>query len=223
MLTLFLFIGLSLRDGTMVYYFKYVLGKEDLFSLFNVFGLGALIVGVLFSNMLAERFGKRAVFIAGLSVTALLSLVLIVLPTGSVVVLFVIEVLRRFAWGWTAPLLWAMMADVADYSEWRTGRRATAMVFAATVFALKAGLGLGRAIAAWLLSLYGYVPNASQSSDGLLGIRMIPSVFAAAVFFGGVACLFFYKIDKQLNIRITDELTERRKKYPSQPSLSATS
>ena len=223
MLTLFLFIGLSLRSGVMVYYFKYYVGQEDLFSLFNVFGLGSLIVGVIVSGALSSRFGKRAVFIAGLSVTTVFSLLLIAMTPSAIVVTFAIEVIRQFAWGWTAPLLWAMMADVADYSEWRTGRRATAMVFAATVFALKAGLGFGRAIAGWLLSLYGYVANASQTPDALLGIRMIGSVFTAVAFVAGVVCLLFYKIDKQLNIRITDELAERRKKYPSAPPLTATS
>ena len=69
------------------------------------------------------------------------------------------EILRQFAYGFTIPLLWAMMADVADYSEWKTGRRATAIVFSAIVFALKAGLGFGGAITGFVLSLYGYVPN----------------------------------------------------------------
>ena len=74
-----------------------------------------------------------------------------------------------------------------------------------------------------MLSSYGYVANVSQTPDALVGIRMIGSVFTAIAFFIGIICLFFYKIDKQLNIRITDELTERRKKYASQPPLPAAS
>ena len=54
--------------------------------------------------------------------------------------------LRQFAYGFTIPLLWAMMADVADYSEWKNRRRATGVVFSAIVFGLKAGLGFGGAI-----------------------------------------------------------------------------
>ena len=56
-----------------------------------------------------------------------------------------------------------MMADVADFSEWRNHRRATAVIFSAIIFGLKAGLGIGGAIGGYLLSAYGYVPNAEQS------------------------------------------------------------
>jgi len=120
---------------------------------------------------------------------------------------------RQFFYGFTIPLLWAMMADVADYSEWKNGRRATAIVFSGIVFALKAGLGFGGAIGGWLLSSYGYVPNAVQSEHALQGIRYTVSIFPAATFLIGVGCLFFYPITKQLEIQITDDLFARRKAY----------
>jgi sugar (glycoside-pentoside-hexuronide) transporter len=212
-LTVFVFITLSLRGGVMMYYFKYYVGKQDLFSLFNVFGLGATIVGILFSKALAMRFGKRDVFIGALSLTVVFTAAFVFLPAGAIPLIFAMEMLRQLAYGFTIPLLWAMMADVADYGEWRTGRRATAIGFSAIVFGLKAGLGVGGAIGGWVLSLYGYLPNQPQTEQALVGIRMTASIFPAITFLIGVACLFFYKIDKQLNIRITDELAERRKKY----------
>ena len=215
-LTVFLFIALPLRGSMMYYYFKYCLVNEKLFSLFNVFGLASLIVGILFSTSLAARFGKRNVFIVGLSIAAVLTALLVVLPAGSMSLIFVVEVIRQFAYGWTCPLLWAMVADVADYSEWKTGRRATGMVSSAIVFGLKVGLGLGLAIGGWLLSLYGYDANAAaQPGEALVGIRLTASVFPALSFLIGIVCLFLYKIDKQLNIRMMEELTERRKGYAS--------
>jgi Na+/melibiose symporter-like transporter len=108
-----------------------------------------------------------------------------------------------------------MMADVADYSEWKTGRRATAIVFAAIVFALKAGLGFGGAITGFVLSLYGYVPNAAQGAAALDGIRLTMSVFPAITFAICAVCLFFYAIDKRTEIQMTDELAERRRGYAS--------
>src|ERR1017187_5975823 len=109
-----------------------------------------------------------------------------------------------------------MMADVADYSEWKTGRRATGIVFSALVFGLKVGLGLGDGIGGWLLSLYGYVPNAVQTEHALTGIRMTASVFSAIPFLLGVVCLFFYQIDTGTNIRMTNELAERRRRIAAQ-------
>jgi Na+/melibiose symporter-like transporter len=164
---------------------------------------------------MVKRFGSKNLFIAGLAVSALFTGMLILAPATSIPLVFGLEALRQFAWGLTAPLLWSMMAEVADYSEWKTGRRATAMVFAATVFGLKAGLSIGRAIASWVLSVFGYVPNAVQSAHSILGIKLLPSVFTAIVFFLGVACLFWYRIDTATGAQMTAELNERRKKYAS--------
>jgi len=212
-LTIFVFITLSMRGGVMVYYFKYFVQREDLFSVFNVCGLAATIIGVVGSTPLAKRFGKRDVFIVGLAGTIVFTAAFAVVARTAIVEMFIIEMLRQFAYGFTIPLLWAMMADVADYSEWKNRRRATAIVFSGIVFALKAGLGFGGAIGGWLLSVYGYVPNVPQTERALQGIRMTASVYPAVTFLVGLICLFFYRIDKHLEIQITDELGERRKSY----------
>jgi Na+/melibiose symporter-like transporter len=146
-------------------------------------------------------------------VTALLTAAFAVLPPTAVAAMFACEILRQFAYGFTIPLLWAMMADVADFSEWTTGRRATAIVFAAIVFALKAGLGFGGAITGYVLSIYGYVPNAAQAPGALDGIRLTMSLFPAITFAGCAVCLLFYGIDKAREIQMTTELAERRRQY----------
>ncbi len=211
--TILVFVTLSMRGGVMLYYWRYYMEREDLFSLFNVLGLGSTIVGILFSKPLAMRYGKRNVFIVGLAFTIVFMAAFVFLGRGAVVAAFALDMLRQFAYGFTIPLLWAMMADVADYGEWKTGRRATAIVFSAIVFGLKAGLGFGGAIGGWLLSLYGYVPNAAQTAESLKGIRLTSSLFPSVPFTLAVICLFFYAIDKKLNIRITNELAARREKF----------
>jgi GPH family glycoside/pentoside/hexuronide:cation symporter len=211
--TIVLFITLAMRGGVMLYYFKYFVGREDLFSLFNVCGLGATIVGVIGSTSLAKRFGKRDVFIVGLTLTVVFTAAFVLLPRTAVTAIFAVEMLRQLAYGFTIPLLWAMMADVADYSEWKNRRRATAIVFSAIVFGLKAGLGFGGAIGGWVLSAYGYVPNVEQTERALQGIKLTASIFPAITFAIAVVCLFFYRIDRNLEVRITDELTERRRMY----------
>jgi GPH family glycoside/pentoside/hexuronide:cation symporter len=236
LLTIVIFITLSMRNGDMLFYFKYFTDKGAMlallqavgmapgaqdadaivgttFSLFNVFGLAATLIGILFSKMLAMRFGKRNVFIVGLSLTTVIWALFVLIPPGGVLLAFVLQALSQLAYGTTVPLLWAMMADVADYSEWKTGRRATGVVFAAIVFGLKAGLGFGGAIGGWLLAHYGYVPNVEQTSRALLGIRYTASLFPAIPFAVGVVLLFFYGISKKMEFAIQDELAERRKRF----------
>jgi Na+/melibiose symporter-like transporter len=239
-LTLVLFITLSMRGSVVLYYFTYYVNKQSLlhvltslgvlatgagdeskavsiaFSAFNVLATVATIVGIFFSKGLAARYGKRNVFSVGLTGTALFTAVFFFLPPGAVTLMFASEILRQFVYGFTIPLLWAMMADVADFSEWKTGRRATGIVFSAIVFALKAGLGFGGAITGFVLSLYGYVPHVAQSASALDGIRYTMSVFPAVTFAICAACLLFYGIDKRCEIQMTDELSERRKQYATQ-------
>ena len=148
-------------------------------SLFFVIGSLVQIVGIVVSKPLADRFGKKAVFISGVAVTTVATLAVYLVGPTSVGLLFWLGVLWAIGWGPTVPLLWVMIADVADYSEWKTSRRATGFMFAGILFALKAGLSLGGALSAWIIDAYGYVPNAVQSERALQGIRLGTSVYPA--------------------------------------------
>ncbi len=212
-LTVFIFVYLALRGSVTLYYFKYYVGREDLFGRFNMLGMGVTLIGILFSKPLAIRFGKRNTFMVCLFLTAVFASVYAFLPPNAIFLIFAFNVLLSLSYAPTIPMLWAMMADVADYGEWKTGRRATGMTFSATTFGLKMGLSLGGALSGWLLSYYGYVANQEQTEFTLKGIRLMMSIFPAIPFFIGVAVLFLYKIDKKTEIVMTEELIERRKHY----------
>jgi glycoside/pentoside/hexuronide:cation symporter, GPH family len=220
-LTIILFVTLALRGGVMVYFFKYYVGREDMFGLFNVIGTGATIIGVLLSKSAAEKIGKRRLFVIGLLGTVIFTAAFILLPPNNLPLIITTEALRQFAYGFTIPLLWAMMADVADFSEWRNHRRATAVIFSAIIFGLKAGLGIGGAIGGYLLDAYGYVPNAVQSEHALFGIRLTASIYPAIAFLACAVCLSFYRIDKTVELEMSRELTERRNTFLPTPLPSA--
>ena len=182
-------------------------------SFFLVLGSVIQIGGILASKPLSDRFGKKAVFFSGMAVaTIATALVYFVTPT-SMTLLVVLSILWPLGWGPTVPLLWVMIADVADYSEWKHDRRATGFMYAGILFALKAGLGLGGALSGWLIAAYGYVPNVAQTPQALQGIRLSATLFPTIPFIVGLVCLAIYPISKALNLRIGDELAERRKKF----------
>jgi Na+/melibiose symporter-like transporter len=182
-------------------------------SLFFVIGSVVQIGGILVSKPLADRFGKKAVFIAGASVTTLATALVFLVGPTQVGAMFWLSILWAVGWGPTIPLLWVMIADVADHSEWLTGRRATGFMFAGILFALKGGLSLGGALSAWIVDLHGYVPNVAQTESALLGIRLGASLYPALMLGAGIVCLVVYPIGRQLNLRIQDELAERRLKH----------
>ncbi len=212
-LTVFIFVYLALRGSVTLYYFTYYVKRDDLFGWFNMLGMGVTLIGILFAKPLAIRFGKRNTFMVCLFLTAVFACVYAFLPPDAIILIFVFNALLSFAYAPTIPMLWAMMADVADFGEWKTGRRATGMTFSATTFGLKMGLSLGGALSGWLLAYYGYVANQEQTAFALKGIRWMMSVIPAIPFFLGVATLFLYKIDKKTEIVMTEELIERRKHY----------
>jgi glycoside/pentoside/hexuronide:cation symporter, GPH family len=183
------------------------------FSLFNMSSQFVTVAGVLCSTALSMKFGKKAVALAGFSLTTVFMALFILLPPEAVGSLFLLEYARALAYAPTIPLIWAMFADVVDYSEWKTGRRITGVIYATILFGLKTGLSLGGALAGWLLSSFGYRANVAQTPEALRGICLIISV-VPAVFFGIViVCLICYRIGKGLNLQIQNELAERRKKF----------
>jgi len=214
LVTLFYFTAILVRGNVMPPYFRFVVGNVKLYSWFNGFGLGALLLGVGFSTAVSVRMGKRALFIASMILTGIFSTVLLVLPPTATSLIIGTEVLRQFSFGLSGPILWAMMGDVADYGEWTTGRRASGTVTAAVVFALWAGLALGGFLAGWLLSSYGVVSEAAvQTAHAQLGIRLTASVYAGFCFLAAAACLFFYPLSRELTKSIANDLAERRKKF----------
>ncbi len=246
-LTILVFITLAMKGGSYVYYFNNYVDKASLtnfisplinalsglginffgsdpisagFGLFNAGGIIFMIVGISFSKKLADKYGKRDVYKYGLLVATLFVLIFIFFKPDNVILMFVSQILHGFSYGITIPVLWAMIADVADYSEWKTNRRATAIIFSAMMVGLKAGLSIGGALVTWILGLYGYIPIQSavagteiiQPETVANGARMLVSIYPSIPFLISFGILFFYVIDKKMEVKIEADLKARRGK-----------
>jgi GPH family glycoside/pentoside/hexuronide:cation symporter len=214
MATLFYFTAILIRGNVMLPYFRFVSGDVPAYSWFNGFGLGSLLLGVALSTAVSIRMGKLKLFQVSMILTGVFTMVLHVLPPTGTVLIIAVESVRQFAFGLSGPILWAMMGDVADYGEWKTGRRASGTVTSAVVFALWAGLALGGAVAGWLLGAYGVVSDATvQTARAQSGIVLTGGIYAGLAFLVTALFLFFYPLSGQRNREIADELTERRKSF----------
>jgi glycoside/pentoside/hexuronide:cation symporter, GPH family len=219
MATLCYFAAIVIRGNVMLPYSRFLANNLNLFSWLNGFGLAALIAGVTCSTAISKRVGKRQLFIASMALTGVFAAALWLVSPHATVTIVTLEVLRQFSYGLSGPIIWSMMGDVADYGEWKTGRRASGTVTSAVVFALWAGLALGGAIAGWLFSFFGFVSqSATQTVHAQTGILLTASVYAGLAFFAAAICMFFYPINRELNQKIANELTERRKAFaPGKP------
>ena len=239
-LTTLVFITLAMKGGAYVYYFKNYVDKESLtnfitpllngltsigvdffgedpvsagFGLFNAGGIIFMIVGISFSKGLADKYGKRDVFGVFLVISTLFILAFYFFPPTSVRMMFASQILHGFTYGVTIPLLWAMIADVADYSEWKNNRRATAIIFSAMMVGLKAGLSIGSALLTKILGIFNYVPNSdNQVESAIQGTKLLVSVFPSIPFLIGAGLLFFYEINKKMENSIETDLKARRLK-----------
>lgn len=245
--TTLVFVTLAMKGGSYVYYFENYVDEGKLtqfiqplldfltgiginffgenpvsagFGLFNAGGIVFMIVGITFSKYFADKYGKRDVFQVALFLSTIFIALFYFFPKTSVQLMFLSQIVHGFFYGLTIPLLWAMIADVADFSEWKNNRRATAIIFSAMMVGLKGGLSIGSALVAWILGLHHYVTKEAavagtavvQPESAIQGTRMLVSIYPSIPFLLGIGLLLFYEISKKMEVRIETELGERRRK-----------
>ena len=204
------FIMFAMQNAAIAYYFKYYLGKEDNVQLFNVIGTVALIVALPLSKPLAKRFGNKNVFIGSSLISGLFFILIYVCGVKDITTIYIFNIIAKMAYAPAVPLLWTMIADSADYGEWKSGRRSTGLYFSAAVFAQKAGWGIGAAIAGWILTLSQFVLNVTQTASAITGIKLLVSVIPGILYMSCAIFMIFYKIDKQTTDQMKIDLDKRR-------------
>jgi GPH family glycoside/pentoside/hexuronide:cation symporter len=214
----------SLRDGSAIYYFKYYFLSQEAFqlpfttvsinysTLYLVLGQAANIVGVVLAKPVSDRIGKKNTFLYAMLIACLLSCIFFSFDENDLMLIFSFQFLISICAGSIFPLLWSMYADIADYSEWQTGRRATGLIFSSSSMSQKLGWTLGGALTGWLLALWGFEANAAQTEEAKTGIRMMLSFVPAAGALISAAFIIFYKLSDAFMIQVSNELVARRAK-----------
>ncbi|MEN8192229.1 MAG: MFS transporter [Bacteroidota bacterium] len=209
--SILLLIYVIIRSGDIMYYFEYYLGDKDLASAFMVTGTIAVLLGVMPTKWLSAKIGKKNLFIISLAIIAVSQIGFFFTGPDDIVMIFALQIIFSLASGPTMPLMWAMLADTADYSEWKSHRRATGLIFSATNMSIKSGVAIGGAAIMWILAYYGYEANQTQTEESIFGIKMMMSIIPAVIAALSIIPLFFYKLDEEKLTIIENELRERKK------------
>jgi GPH family glycoside/pentoside/hexuronide:cation symporter len=218
-LALVIMMTITLRNATAAYYFKYVVGRPKLVAAFVPAFMAAAAVGAALTPVLTRFFDKRRLLMLLMSATGVLSVAFFFIPKDQIAWMFALQIALGLVLGPKSPLAFAMYADTADYNEWRTGRRATAMTFAAATFSQKLGTALAAAVMGWVFTALGYVANTAQTPESKRGIVLMISFIPAAFAFLAVAVMLFYKLDNQQMAEIRVELARRKAAQPTASSL----
>lgn len=212
----------SIRDGATVYYFKYFIVEEDyanvslfgisfvLSGLYLAVGQAANIAGVILAAPLSNRIGKKKTYMASMAIATVLSVIFFWFDKTDLALIFSFQVLISICAGSIFPLLWSMYADCADYSELKTGNRATGLIFSSSSMSQKFGWAIGTAITGWLLGFFGFQANAVQSEEAISGIKMFLSLLPAIGTLLSVFFIALYPLSETKMKQITAQLEEKR-------------
>lgn len=212
----------SIRDGATVYYFKYYV-CEDAFEQVSMFGIpfvlsglylalgqAANIIGVVAAAPLSNIIGKKYTFLGAMVIATVLSIIFYWFDKDQLTMIFVFQFFISICAGSIFPILWSMYADCADYSELKTGNRATGLIFSSSSMSQKFGWAIGSAVTGWLLSAFGFVANAAQSPDTITGIKMCLSFLPAVGTVLSVLFISIYPLSDSAVVSMNDELNKRR-------------
>jgi len=201
---------IAVRMGAILYYFKYYAGNVEMATLFMLLGTIGVILGTSTAATLSKWFGKRRAYMGLMTVASALCVALYFVPKDQIVLIFAIWIVISMLFAPTSPLLWAFYADTADYSEWKTGRRATGLVFSAASFSQKLGWAVGGAMGGWILAWFGFHPNVAQSVGAQNGIRLMLTIIPAGFGFLSALAVKFYSLGDDVMVKIEQDLKARR-------------
>ncbi len=214
----------SIRDGATVYYFKYFV-VEETYSTVSLFGVSfvlsglylavgqaANIIGVVLAAPISNRIGKKATYMGAMVIATVLSIIFYWFDKEQLVLIFIFQVLISICAGSIFPLLWSMYADCADYSELKTGNRATGLIFSSSSMSQKFGWAIGSAVTGWLLAYFGFQANVAQSAEAINGIKMFLSFLPAVGTVLSVIFISMYPLSETKMKDITAALELKRTK-----------
>ncbi|MBE2213170.1 MAG: MFS transporter [Opitutaceae bacterium] len=208
-----------MRDSSTLFYFKYVAGDDgapwlfgtfDRFTVFVASAAACQMLGAGCLGFVAGKIDKRNLAAALSVVTGVCYGAFYFLPPDAFGLMLVLNGFAAFAAGPTSALVWAMYADVADYGEWKFGRRATGLVYSASLFALKTGTMCAGWLVPMFLNWFGFVRGGEQTPRALLGITLAftlaPCLFALLK----AAAIWMYPLSKSRVAEIERDLATRR-------------
>lgn len=208
-LNLFYFSLYVVRNTTVIYYFKYNLGRTNWLSLVGILGILSGLPMLLLLPALEKHFSKRNLMFMSVILYALGDLLIFVGKNSAACLLIGLVITGLGIYG-IFGLTFAIQPDVIDYSEYKKNASVAGLIAAFQGFFVKGGMGLTSFVIGLFLKNGGYVANAVQTKQALTHIEIcfiwIPVVLCALI----AVLTYFYKLDG-LRDEMTEELENRRK------------
>ena len=201
-----------IANSVALYYFKYILGNTDLYSVFFWYMLPANVLGVISTPILTKIYGKRNVFILGSAIVVVANLVRHFLPGDEFATFTAISMLASMAMMFCSCCQWGMVPDTVEYGHWKSGIRSEGIPFAFFSFAFKAGMALGGSFSMIVLEKTGYIANSELNEASRTAIIWLYNIVPAGCSVACIIALIFYKLDGERFSQILADLEARTRR-----------
>lgn len=209
-LNLFYFSLYVVRNTTVLYYFKYNLGRTEWLSLVGILGILSGLPMLLALPALEKKFSKRNLMFLSVGLYIAGDLLIFIGRNSATCLLAGLVITGLGIYG-IFGITFAMQPDVIDYSEYQKNSSIAGLIAAFQGFFVKGGMGLTSFVIGAFLKNGGYVANAVQTPKALSYIEIcfiwIPIVLCAII----AVLTYFYKLDS-IRGNMTEELENRRQK-----------
>jgi GPH family glycoside/pentoside/hexuronide:cation symporter len=208
------FIMFAIQNISAGYYFKYYLDAESKSQIFNILGTVALIIAIPMTKPLVKKFGAKQLYIV-CSILSGLFFCLLFFAGKNFVLINIFNCLGKVAYAPAISLLWTMLADTADYGEWKFNRRTTGLCLSAAVFAQKIGWSIGAAIFGAIMSYIHFdgslAITITQSNTEIMNtIHWMFGIVPGVLYASCALLLLFYNLDSKTMDQMKKELELRR-------------
>lgn len=195
--------------GLAVYYFKYVAQNMLLVSVFFTCVSAGLLVGSFFGGILAKNFKKKTIYVLGLTIEVI-CFGLIWLVAENPMAYIALNAVVTFGTGLANSVMYAVYADISEYSEWKTGKNAKGLIMSLSALPIKIGVALSGAIIGFSLSAIGYVADAPATAELTRSILFIASGVPGVIAIVALVGVLFYRLDEKTVQQIREDIQARK-------------
>jgi len=223
-ITILFILFVCIRMSVTTHYFKYYIGEQEitlfgkthkfgfewLTSAFNTVGQVTSLIGTALIPFIVRFMGRRKAAIILFSIALVCTGSFYFFKPQDLVLIFVFQALGSIVGGPISAFFWIMYADTADYSEWKTGRRSTGLIFSASIMSNKLGWAFGSMLAGFVLATTGFEANVVQNANVLNGLKAMMSVIPVGIGAVALIFLFFYNLKESFMKKVKEDLEARR-------------
>lgn len=160
------------------YIFKEYYARTDVMSIISLATIPILVICFPLVPKLVAKFGKKATLMAAIISSTIFSVIPVVMEIKNVYVYSALVVLGTIGQTVFTMLIWALVTDCLDYSEWKFHERSDGSMYSLYTFSRKIGSTIASTGVSFGLAAIGFVSgsNVVQTAEAVNGIYFLVNI-----------------------------------------------